>query len=207
VGFTLAGMPQVIVFVFVPMDVSPVYVVIVNVIVTDVPVTFCFAKSSGGVQLMLMLLDFVATVPDALPHLYVIVCVKLVSYLLTVSFKAVPSVPLSADKLLFLAIVFSVPLPDPVFVPMLAPLNVIENCWLNEYENVFVPLELWAMTVVSLASVFVVLFDIPTVFVPLYVLPLTVTDHFFCVVESMRPSEPAISSNFQLTVDVLFATD
>ena len=81
---------------------------------------------------MLVLLDFVAIVPEVLPHLYVIVCVKLPDCLETVNVCAVPSVPFDAERLLFLAIVFSVPLPDPDFVPMLVPLNVIENCWLKE---------------------------------------------------------------------------
>ena len=76
---------------------------------------------------MLVLLDFVAIVPEALPHLYVIVCVKLESNLLTVNVCIVPSVPLDAVKLLFLAIVGSVPLPDPDFVPMLVPLKVMPN--------------------------------------------------------------------------------
>ena len=40
VGFTLAGMLQEIVFVLVPSEVSPVYVVIVNTTFTDVPVVF-----------------------------------------------------------------------------------------------------------------------------------------------------------------------
>lgn len=77
---------------------------------------------------MLVLLDFVAIVPDVSPHLYVIVCVKLESNRLTVKVCAVPKVPFEAVKLLFLAMVFSVPLPEPDFVPMDAPLNVIENC-------------------------------------------------------------------------------
>lgn len=63
------------------------------------------------------------------------------------------------------------------------------------------------MVVVPLANVFVVLFAIPTVFVPLYVVPFTVTDHFFEVVESILPSLPEISCNFQLIVVVLFAID
>ena len=63
------------------------------------------------------------------------------------------------------------------------------------------------MVVVPFASVFVALFAMPTVFVPLYVVPFTVTDHFFEVDESILPSLPEISSNFQLIVDVLFTTD
>ena len=84
-GFTLEGMEQVIVFVFDPMLVFPLYVVIVSVIETEVPVVFCFAKSSGGVHEMLVSLDFVQIVPDALPHVYVTVWVKLVASRVTVS--------------------------------------------------------------------------------------------------------------------------
>jgi hypothetical protein len=156
---------------------------------------------------MLVLLDFVQIVPVALPHLYVIVCVKLESYLLTVNVCAVFKVPFDAAKLLFLAIVFSVPLPDPDFVPMFVPVNVIENSWLNEYENVFVPFELWVIVVEPLANVFVVLLLIPTVFEPLYFVPFTVTDHLFEAVESILPELPEISCSFQLIVEVLFATD
>ena len=131
-GFTLAGMLHVIVFVFVPMLVSPVNVVIVNTTLTDAPVAFWLANVSGGVKEMLVAVAFVQTVPDALPHLYVIVCVKEESNLVTLNVWAVPSVPFEAVRLLFLAMAFSVPLPDPDFVPMLSPLNVIENCWLKE---------------------------------------------------------------------------
>ena len=81
---------------------------------------------------MLVLPNFVPIVPEALPHLYVIVWVKSLECLVTVKVCAVPKVPFDAARLLFLAIVSNVPLPDPVFVPMLVPLNVIENCWLNE---------------------------------------------------------------------------
>jgi hypothetical protein len=63
------------------------------------------------------------------------------------------------------------------------------------------------MVVVSLASVFVVLFAIPTVFVPLYVLPFTVTVHFFEADESILPELPETSCNFQLIVEVLFTID
>ena len=57
-----------------------------------------------------------------------IVCVKLDACRVTVSVCAVPNVPLLAVKLLFRGMVSSVPLPDPDFVPMLEPLNVIANC-------------------------------------------------------------------------------
>ena len=120
------------VFVFVPMLVLPVKVSMVNTTETDVPVVFWLANVKGGVHEMDVLLDFVATVPVALPHLYVIVCVKLESNRLTVKVCAVPSVPLDAVKLLILAMVGSVPLPDPDFVPMLVPLNVMSNSWLKE---------------------------------------------------------------------------
>ena len=127
VGFTDAGIAQDMVFVFVPMLVSPVNVSMVNTTLTLVPVVFCAANVKGGVHEMLVLPDFVATVPLVLPHLYVIVCVKFESYRLTVKVCAVPSVPFDAVKLLFLAMVGSVPLPDPDFVPMLEPLKVIPN--------------------------------------------------------------------------------
>ena len=68
VGFTLEGILHEMVFVLVPMDVLPVYVVIVKVTFTDVPVVFWLAKVKGGVHDMLVLLDFVAIVPEALPH-------------------------------------------------------------------------------------------------------------------------------------------
>jgi hypothetical protein len=115
------------VFVFVPMLVLPLNVSIVNTIDTDVPVLFWLAKLKGGVNDILVLLDFVTTVPVAVPHLYVIVCVKSLDCLVTVSVCAVSSVPFEAERLLFLAMVFSVPLPDPDFVPMFVPLNVIAN--------------------------------------------------------------------------------
>lgn len=69
------------------------------------------------------------------------------------------------------------------------------------------PLELCAMVVVLLASVFVSLFPMVILFVPLYEVPLTVTDQFFEAVESILPSLVDINSNFQLIVDVLFAID
>jgi hypothetical protein len=63
------------------------------------------------------------------------------------------------------------------------------------------------MVVVPLASVFVVLAAIPTVFVPLYFVPFTVTVQSFDVDESILPSLPEINCNFHATVDVLFAID
>ena len=55
------------------------------------------------------------------------VCVNDESALMIVKVCAVPSVPFEAVKLLFLAIVGSVPLPEPDFVPICVPLNVMEN--------------------------------------------------------------------------------
>ena len=124
-GFTLAGMAQLIVFVAVPMLVLPLYVVRVNTIDTDVPVVFCRASISGGMNEMLVAVVFELTEPCALPHLYVIVCVKLLSALSIVNVCAVPSVPFDAVRLLALGIVSSVPLPDPDFVPSETPLNVM----------------------------------------------------------------------------------
>ena len=49
------------------------------------------------------------------------------------------------------------------------------------------PSELWVMVVVPLASVIVELFEIPILFVPLYFLPLTVTDQSFEAVELILP--------------------
>ena len=115
------------VFVFVPRLVLPLKVSMVRTTLTLVPVVFCAANVNGGVHDIDVLLDFVATVPLVLPHLYVIVCVKSESDRETVKVCAVPSVPFDADKLLFRAIVGSVPLPDPDFVPMLEPLNVMPN--------------------------------------------------------------------------------
>lgn len=130
-GFTLAGIAQDIVFDAVPMLVLPLYVVSVNTTETLVPVVFCAASVSGGVKLTEVPVVFVVIVPDALPHLYVIVCVKLLSALLIVSVCAVPSVPFDAVRLEARGIVSSVPLPLPDFVPMLVPEKVMENCWLK----------------------------------------------------------------------------
>lgn len=126
-GFTLSGMAQVMAFVAVPMLVLPLYVVSVSVIETDVPFVFWLANDNGGVQLTLVLLVFVTMVPDAVPHLYVMVWVKLLSDRVMVRVCAVLRVPLLAVKLDALGMVFSVPVPDPLIVPMLDPLKVIEN--------------------------------------------------------------------------------
>lgn len=101
VGFTLDGILQVIVFVALEHTfVSPLYVVIVSLTVTLVPVLFCCASDSGGVHAILVLPDFDTIVPDALPHVYVIVCVKLLDCRVTESVCSVPSVPLDALRLL-----------------------------------------------------------------------------------------------------------
>jgi hypothetical protein len=63
------------------------------------------------------------------------------------------------------------------------------------------------MVVVPLASVFVALFAILTEFVPLYVVPFTVTVHFFEADESILPELPETSCKVQLIVDVLFTID
>lgn len=67
---------------------------------------------SGGVHDILVLPDCVQTVPDAEPHVYVIVCVKLESALVTVKVCAVPNVPLLADNVLDRAIFVSVAEPE-----------------------------------------------------------------------------------------------
>jgi hypothetical protein len=105
--------------VFDPTLVLPLYVVMVNVITTESPSVFWLAKESGGVQEMLVSLDFVQIVPDALPHLYVIVWVKLLACLVTVRVCAVPSFPLEAARVLFLGIVVNAFDADAVTVPLL----------------------------------------------------------------------------------------
>ena len=57
---------------------------------------------------MLALLDLVHTVPVALPHLYVMVCVKALACFVTFNVIAVPSVPLDTVRLLFRGIVVRV---------------------------------------------------------------------------------------------------
>lgn len=106
-GLTLAGIAQFIVFVLLPMLVSPLYVVIVNVTETLVPVVFWLARDIGGVYEILVLLDLVHSVVLAVPHLATMVCVKLVEYCVTVSVCAVPSVPLLAVRVEALGIVVS----------------------------------------------------------------------------------------------------
>ena len=67
---------------------------------------------SGGVHEILVLPDCVQTVPDAEPQIYVIVCVKLESALVTVNVCAVPNVPLLADNVLDRAIFVRVAEPE-----------------------------------------------------------------------------------------------
>jgi len=86
---------------------------------------------------MLVLLDFVATVPEAVPHLYVIVCVKLLECRDIVNVCAVPSVPFEAVKVLFLGIVVSTFDVVAVTVPLLTP-DVNDA----DVDNVFLPSEL-----------------------------------------------------------------
>lgn len=57
-----------------------------------------------------------------------------------------------------------------------------------------------------LASVFVLLLPMPTVLVPLYLVPLTVTLQSFEAVELILPEEPATSCIFQPTRVVFFST-
>ena len=122
VGDTLNGIAQYMDFELVPTDVSPLNVLTVKVIWTLVPVVFCFARTSGGEKLILVLVDFVQTIPTALPHLYVMVCVKLLDCFVTVKVCAVPRVPSLADKVdsrgivvnVFCALADIVPLETPV---------------------------------------------------------------------------------------------
>jgi hypothetical protein len=63
---------------------------------------------------MLVELDFVAMVVEALPQVAVMVCVKLFDFLVTVNVCAVPSVPFPTDKVDFLGILSSVNDFEPV---------------------------------------------------------------------------------------------
>ena len=65
-------------------------------------------------KLILVFADFVQIVVLALPHCAVIVCVKLLDFLVTLNVCAVPSVPFPTLKSLLRGIVFSVKLPEPV---------------------------------------------------------------------------------------------
>ena len=75
---------------------------------TEVPVVFAEAQSNGGVNEMLVELDFVQTVVVALPHVATMVCVKLLNFFDTVKVCAVPKVPAATDNVDFLGIVVSV---------------------------------------------------------------------------------------------------
>ena len=75
VGLIDEGIVSVIVFVVLPKDVLPLYVVQVRMQETVVPEVFWLARLNGGVHEILVLLDFVTMVPVALPTLYVMVCV------------------------------------------------------------------------------------------------------------------------------------
>ena len=88
----------------------PEYVVILYVTVTLVPVVFWLAHDSGGVKEKLVELDLLAIVVDALPQVAVIVCVKLLDFLVIVKVCAVPSVPFATVSVDFLGIVVSVTL-------------------------------------------------------------------------------------------------
>jgi hypothetical protein len=121
VGFTLAGIAQLIVFVFVPRLVFPLYVVNVKVTETLVPAVFWLASDTGGVKLTEVPVVFVVIVPEAEPHLYVIVCVKLLECLVMVNVCAVPNVPFPAVKLLLRGIVVSTFDAVAVTVPLLTP--------------------------------------------------------------------------------------
>ena len=68
------------------------------------------------------------------------------------------------------------------------------------------PSALCGMTVCPLARVLTVLFAMPTEFVPLYVVPLTVTLHAFDAVELIKPAEPETSWSSQPMNDLLFST-
>ena len=65
---------------------------------------FWLAQLSGGVKLILSLVDFVQIVVLALPHFAVMVCVKLVACRVTVNVWPVFSVPFSTLSVLFLGI-------------------------------------------------------------------------------------------------------
>ena len=113
----------------------PLYVTIVSVIDTVVPVVFWLANVIGGVQLMLVLLDLVHIVPDALPQVYVTVCVKLVDSRFTVNVWASPRSPPLADNHDFLGIVVNTFDADAVTVPLDTP-----DVYDAEHDSVFEPL-------------------------------------------------------------------
>ena len=106
------------------------------------------ANDSGGVHDIFSLLDLVQIVPDALPHEYVIVCVKLLSCLDTLSFRTVPKVPFGAESVLFLGIVLNTFDVEAVTVPLLTP--VVYDA---ETANVFVPFAEWSTVTVLVQMV------------------------------------------------------
>ena len=70
--------------------------------------------------------DFVQIVFDWSPQVATIVCVKLVDFLVTDNICSVSKVPFSTERVDFLGIVSSVPVPEPDFVPT-HPLKLMEN--------------------------------------------------------------------------------
>jgi hypothetical protein len=92
--------------------------VIVYLTETEVPDVFSLVHSRGGVNEMLVEVDFDTTVFDWPPHAATIVWVKLEACLVTVRVWDVPRVPLPTAKVDFLGMVSSVPVPDPDFVPI-----------------------------------------------------------------------------------------
>ena len=149
VGFTLDGILHVIFFSFEPRLVPPLYVVIVRVTDTEVPVVFCLASANGGVHFILVLLDFEHMVSVALPHLYVMVCVNVSDCRVTVSVCSVPRVPLLALRLLFRGIVVSVFDADAVTSVALCRLQLYQA----EHDRFFVPSLLWLTFTVFVNSV------------------------------------------------------
>jgi len=119
---------------------------------------------------------------------------------------ALPTFALVVDTDDVLGRVSNAPELLPLTVPI-QPLKLILNVWLKEYANVFVPSLLCAITVDPLANVLVVLLPIPTVFVPLYAVPLIFTLQALDADELIAPDEPDISCKLQLIVLVLSAIE
>ena len=145
-----------------------------NVTTTLVPLMFCEAQDKGGVNEMLVLVDIVQTVVEALPQVATMVCVKLESCFVTAKFSSVPKVPLATERLDLRAILVSVSDPLALHVPgEYVPLA--EK--VTEMLTVFVPSSLWGMSAkVKVAIVFVVLLPDATfeVYVAVFVVPFTV---------------------------------
>ena len=94
--------------------------------------------------------------------------------------ESTPMFALEADRVGVVArgMVFSVPVPLPLLTPIFTPLKYIpEKDWLKEYEKDLVPSALCVIVVDPLARVFVSLFPIATLTLPLYGVPFTVTLH------------------------------